>query len=311
MTQQELPAGAGARQGALAVIYAFRSPGSGAVYIGKHNCDPTGWPRRGGGKLPDGYSGSGKIVSRFHRRHGSFVEWRLLSVIGGTPDQVNEAERRAIRLTRRIFSRLCVNVLDGGEGHTSASAIAANADPILRARRIDALKAHAKTTIGKEQSARRFAASKTPAALAKLSRSHKEFYRSAEGAAKIAYAREVGSRPEALKRRANGIKAACASPEARERLAKASKAGKTKEAVARQIWTMRERKVKSSGASSRFIGVNVHKPGVYRAKIKVSGKTTHLGLFASESEAAKAYDRAVLTHYGPGARLNFPVDSPA
>lgn len=62
------------------VIYAFKSPGSGAVYIGKHQCSPEGWPRRGTGCLPDGYRGSGVAVVNFHRRHGAAVQWRILAV---------------------------------------------------------------------------------------------------------------------------------------------------------------------------------------------------------------------------------------
>ena len=105
-----------------AVIYAFRSPGSGAVYIGKHQCSPEGWPRRGTGCLPDGYRGSGVVVGRFHRRHGAAVQWRILAVVDGDRDAVNAAERRAIRLARVVLGRRCVNVLEGGDGLTSADA---------------------------------------------------------------------------------------------------------------------------------------------------------------------------------------------
>lgn len=110
-----------------AIIYAFRSPGSGAVYIGKHQCDPGGWPRRGTGKLPDGYAGSGVAVASFHRRHGDRVEWRILAAVDGDRRKVDEAERRAIRLARALFGRACVNLADGGEGWSSEEARAASA----------------------------------------------------------------------------------------------------------------------------------------------------------------------------------------
>jgi len=105
-----------------AIIYAFRSPGSGAVYIGKHQCDPEGWPRRGSGKLPDGYRGSGVAVRNFHLRHGDRVQWRILATVTGGRDAVNAAERRAIRLARALFGRACVNRQDGGDGFTSEAA---------------------------------------------------------------------------------------------------------------------------------------------------------------------------------------------
>lgn len=112
-----------------AVIYAFRSPGSGATYIGKHNCDPDGWPRRGTGPLPDGYRGSGVAVANFHRRHGAAVQWRILATVAGGRDAVNAAERRAIRLARALLGKRCVNHASGGDGLSSQDAKAMWADP--------------------------------------------------------------------------------------------------------------------------------------------------------------------------------------
>jgi hypothetical protein len=117
------------------VIYAFRSPGSGAVYIGKHEpkVDPAHWPRRGNGKLPDGYEGSGLVVPRFHARHGERVQWRILAVVplADWP----RAEQRAVDLARAVFGRKCVNIADGGQGFTRAEARAANASPAAVAHR--------------------------------------------------------------------------------------------------------------------------------------------------------------------------------
>lgn len=122
------------------VIYAFRSPGSGAVYLGKHEpkVDPTTWPRRGNGKLPDGYDGSGAVVPRFHARHGAAVQWRILAIVPVA--DWPRAERRAIHLARLFFGRKCVNRKGGGEGFTSEEARAMHADPAVKARHAAALK---------------------------------------------------------------------------------------------------------------------------------------------------------------------------
>lgn len=134
-----------------AVIYAFRSPGSGAVYIGKHECDPSRWPRRGSGRLPDGYAGGGKAVARFHARHGERVEWRILAVVA--PGDWPRAERRAIRLARALFGQRCVNVLAGGPGLTISEAKRQWADPAWRARRVASL--HTPDVKAKKDLARR------------------------------------------------------------------------------------------------------------------------------------------------------------
>ena len=58
--------------------------------------------------------------------------------------------------------------------------------------------------------------------------------------------------------------------------------------------------------SSRFKGVTLI-PARYQARIKVCGKTKHLGYFATEEEAAKAYDAAAREYFPETACLNFPV----
>lgn len=62
--------------------------------------------------------------------------------------------------------------------------------------------------------------------------------------------------------------------------------------------------------SSRFKGVYFHKhTRKWKGTIHVDGKHSHLGLFANEEDAARAYDAAARQHYGEFARLNFPEDA--
>ena len=62
-------------------------------------------------------------------------------------------------------------------------------------------------------------------------------------------------------------------------------------------------KRKSEGKSSRFKGVSRDR-GRWRAVIKVDRRYRHLGSFATEEEAAAAYNVAAVVAFGPFARLN-------
>jgi hypothetical protein len=56
---------------------------------------------------------------------------------------------------------------------------------------------------------------------------------------------------------------------------------------------------------SKFRGVSMHTAtGKWQACIKQHGKTTHLGYFASEEEAALSYDAAAVRMFGEFARIN-------
>ena len=62
------------------------------------------------------------------------------------------------------------------------------------------------------------------------------------------------------------------------------------------------------GSSSSFKGVCWHKASrKWQAGIKVNRKSIHLGLFATEQQAAAAYDASAKEHFGEFARLNAPA----
>lgn len=54
---------------------------------------------------------------------------------------------------------------------------------------------------------------------------------------------------------------------------------------------------KRKNNTTGYKGVVLHKPGVYRARIKLGGVTTHLGLFKSAKKAAEAYNAFARKHY--------------
>lgn len=66
-------------------------------------------------------------------------------------------------------------------------------------------------------------------------------------------------------------------------------------------------KIKTRKATSIYKGVWLAKAKTnpWRAHIRVNGKPTYIGSFATEEDAARAYDQAARKHHGEFARLNF------
>lgn len=56
--------------------------------------------------------------------------------------------------------------------------------------------------------------------------------------------------------------------------------------------------------SSAFRGVHLHRCGKFQAQIRDGGKVINLGLFASEVDAANAYNRSAQRIFGDFAKLN-------
>lgn len=65
---------------------------------------------------------------------------------------------------------------------------------------------------------------------------------------------------------------------------------------------------KRKGCSSQFRGVSwCQNAEQWRARIVLDGIETHIGLFAFEIDAARAYDEEAHQHFGEFAQANFPV----
>lgn len=68
-----------------------------------------------------------------------------------------------------------------------------------------------------------------------------------------------------------------------------------------------QNRTKRRVATSRFKGVCVRDQptGIrYIAQIKIDGKVKHIGSYRDEYDAAKAYDREAIKHFGKFAKLN-------
>jgi hypothetical protein len=65
----------------------------------------------------------------------------------------------------------------------------------------------------------------------------------------------------------------------------------------------------ANGMTSKYRGVSWNtRSSKWRASIRHTGKSHHLGYFDNEEEAAEAYDRAARAHRGDRAMLTFPAE---
>ncbi len=58
-----------------------------------------------------------------------------------------------------------------------------------------------------------------------------------------------------------------------------------------------------------YKGVSVTAEGTYRARLMLNRREIWLGRYDTPEEAARAYDRGAVEHFGAFARLNFPVEA--
>jgi hypothetical protein len=56
---------------------------------------------------------------------------------------------------------------------------------------------------------------------------------------------------------------------------------------------------------SKYLGVSYTSRGGIRARIKNNGRSIFIGLFLTEEDAARAYDKLAKEHHGEFANLNF------
>jgi hypothetical protein len=73
-------------------------------------------------------------------------------------------------------------------------------------------------------------------------------------------------------------------------------------------WATRQQNCRNSKRRSKtgFTGVTKTPGGNYQAMIYPDSVSTHLGMYDTAEEAARAYDKAAKRLYGEFARLNFP-----
>lgn len=195
---------------------------SGGIYVGKHACNARTWPKRGTGKMPDNYIGSGTYAKRAFLKYGNAMKWRIIFI--ASEENWKEKEKRAIRLVRFMFGDMCRNIYDGGEGHTSRSAFEAAKNPLTSRKRTAAnYLSWADPIVREKRSSGIRAAKSTPEAKKKISDTFKAMDTPEGRERKSRNAKKQWADPEQRKIKIDAIRAASSTPEAKMLRSKISK----------------------------------------------------------------------------------------
>lgn len=129
---------------------------AGYAYAGKHEVNAVP-PRGGVGRFMGRYAGSGPEWGKVVREHGAKnIRWRLLRLVKSNDrDDWGPVERRAIRLTRRVWGDRCLNRAEGGHGVSSDDTRRLWADPAYRGKATVGIRAGHRATAATELAAAR------------------------------------------------------------------------------------------------------------------------------------------------------------
>lgn len=126
-------------------LYTFVEYGEGKMPVGYTYItrSATGWVyggKRESATFDKSYFGSGRRVINHIKKHGG-THLLTCEVVAfyETVEELNDGERKLIAELREIYDQLCVNINDGGNGHTKESAKRAAQNTEWRAKRKEAM----------------------------------------------------------------------------------------------------------------------------------------------------------------------------
>lgn len=266
-------------------VYAWQYPDARPFYVGKGVNNRDVEPKKHNPFFV-------RTVAKIRREGGEprVVRWHK----GLLEDDAFKLERAYIKLfgRRNIGTGVLCNLTDGGEG---TSGWVPNAETRARLSKVNSGYVHTPEARAKMRAAN-VGRKHSAETRAKISASHVGITHSDESRAKMREAK-LGKTPSDSTRAklSAARRGKPKSAEHRKRIGDAQR-GKEISAVARaRVSDARRRNPPKTG----FKGVSINR-GKWRASIKVSGRSHHLGTFLNPEDAARAYDDAVTLFWGPG-----------